>query len=394
MNPTQSAFRAAVAGALTLAILALIIRLCIGLFTLEFEDSRTVTLRADRAGLLLETNAAVKYHGIDVGRVSRITLRPGGADVALAMKPDQLRKIPANVAASIVPTTLLGSKFVELRDTEPRAQARLAPRSVIAPIHNTAELNVTFDHLADVLSALKPAEVSNVLHGLNAALDGNGDEVEAILDDLETIVPAVNRQAGQIEEVLQSAPAVADGYANLTDPLADTLTNAGELSELLDSRATEFSDLLESLTVAGLDIEQNLRLVAPGLTAAVATLLPTLQLLDRFRDLVPCLLRGHEEFGERARAVFGGPNKGGTHRNGHITLTMVRGQPPYEYPKNLPKVAAKGEPNCHGLPLPASAQPFVSYDVGANPYPNVTDETELSLGILLFGDQLTILDGP
>lgn len=391
MTPTRPSSRDTLVGIASIAVMILIVRLCIGMFTQEFETAASIDVRSDRAGLLLETNAAVTYRGVSVGRVSRIVVRHDGADVTLALNPNELRSIPENVTAAIVPTTLLGSKFIELRDPREPATARLSAGTVISTVHTTAELNQTFDSLVHLLTALKPAAVSDVLHSLSAALDGNGQSVRAVLDDLGTVLPAVNARGNQINTVLEEAAPVLRGYTDLTNPLVNTMVNAGELSTFLESRSTEFAQLLVSLTAAGYDVGAALATLEPGLGVTARTLRPTLELLARYSDEIPCLLQGEVEFGKRARAVFGGPANGGTHRNGHVTLSLERSQPAYEFPKNLPKVGAKGGPNCHGLPLPGGIPPFTAYDVGANPYPQVSDQSSLPdkpLGLWLFGSQL------
>ncbi|HEY9311332.1 MAG TPA: MCE-family protein, partial [Williamsia sp.] len=54
---------------------------------------------------------------------------------------------------------------------------------------------------------------------------------------------------------------------------------------------------------------------------------------------------------------------------GLLLQTVVLGQERYRYPQNLPKVAAKGGPQCTDLPkVPFEKHPpFVITDVNANP---------------------------
>lgn len=391
MNTPRFGFRDLGSGVAFIVAIGLIVRVCLGLFTQEFEDAAVVTLKADRAGLLLERNAAVTYRGISVGRVKAIENRDGGAELTLALDPEGLRSVPGDVSAAIVPTTLLGSKFVELRPGGTARTARLEPGAVISTIHNTAELNHTFDHLMRVLAALKPAEVSNVVYSVSSALEGNGSQVNAILSDLETVLPELNDHSREFESTLRSTPPVLRGYSDLADPLVNTMANTASIAALVDAHRADFAALLTSLIAAGFDVAALLSHLEPVLAGALTNLGPVLELLARYSAEIPCLIRGHVKFGERARAVFGG--EGGTHRATHVTLSMEGPQPPYVYPKNLPRVGAKDGPNCQGLPNVTAKRPYVPFDVGANPYPNGSPSApglELPLvGEWLFGTQLS-----
>ena len=69
-------------------------------FKRDLTDYANVTLVSDRAGLVMDVNAVVKYRGVEVGRVSSIDAK-NGATLGLELNPSQLRYIPANVEAQI-----------------------------------------------------------------------------------------------------------------------------------------------------------------------------------------------------------------------------------------------------------------------------------------------------
>ena len=74
-----------------------------------------VTVVSDRAGLVMNPEAKVKMRGVQVGQVESIETRPDGKAVLhLAMDPEQLQDIPANVLVDITSSTVFGAKFVEL----------------------------------------------------------------------------------------------------------------------------------------------------------------------------------------------------------------------------------------------------------------------------------------
>ena len=95
--------------------LLVILAVSIGLFAGKFTETVPVTVISDRAGLVMYPNAKVKMNGAPVGKVASIDHLPGGgAALNLAIDPDAVSAIPANVGAEITSSTVFGSKFVEL----------------------------------------------------------------------------------------------------------------------------------------------------------------------------------------------------------------------------------------------------------------------------------------
>src|SRR3954451_7303315 len=80
----------------------------------SFIPTIPVSLRTDRIGNQLSLHADVKFRGVNVGDVRELTTNGEVATLKLAMKPNQIKLIPGNVQARILPKTLFGQKYVEL----------------------------------------------------------------------------------------------------------------------------------------------------------------------------------------------------------------------------------------------------------------------------------------
>src|SRR6267154_926658 len=87
----------AAAAALVLASLAL--------FLGTFRTYVPITLESDRAGLVMESGAKIKLHGVEVGQVADIRSANGSARLRLDIYPSQVEYIPENVGAQIRATT-------------------------------------------------------------------------------------------------------------------------------------------------------------------------------------------------------------------------------------------------------------------------------------------------
>jgi phospholipid/cholesterol/gamma-HCH transport system substrate-binding protein len=101
----------ALVGLATVAVIAGIVAVAVGLFRGSFTEAVPVTVVSRRAGLVMNPDAKVKMRGVQVGKVASIESRPNGqAALHLAMDPSQLGLIPANVLVDITSTTVFGAK--------------------------------------------------------------------------------------------------------------------------------------------------------------------------------------------------------------------------------------------------------------------------------------------
>src|ERR1041384_8845251 len=97
-------------GLIFLVIAAMFVVLSVAFYRKTFTPIVPVTLETDHVGNQLRTGADVKLRGLIVGEVRAI--RPNGdhAILDLALDPDQIGKIPANVTARLLPKTLFGER--------------------------------------------------------------------------------------------------------------------------------------------------------------------------------------------------------------------------------------------------------------------------------------------
>src|SRR6478735_3049812 len=81
-------------------------------YTAAFTSTDTVTVTSERAGLVMERDAKVKYRGIQIGKVSEIAYAGDQAKLTLSIDRSQMRFIPSNAVVKIAGTTVFGAKSV------------------------------------------------------------------------------------------------------------------------------------------------------------------------------------------------------------------------------------------------------------------------------------------
>lgn len=370
-------------GAATVVCIAAVVALAVGLFRGSFTDSIGVTVISERVGLVMNPDARVKLHGAQVGTVESIEALPDGrAALHLAMDPAQLELIPSNVLVDIGSTTVFGAKAVELVPPPDPSPQPLRAGQVLDVGHVTVEVNTVFEQLVSVLSKIEPAKLNETLGALAKGFDGRGGQFGQTMSDLEALLAKLDPSLDSLSQDLAVAPSVLDAYADAAPDLLTTVDNTSRISDTLVERQNDLDTLLLS-TIGFAEIGNDvIGTNRQPITDLMRVLIPTTDLTSRYREALNCGLAG------MAPLAKGPPPP----VPGVLLLdSFLLGTERYRYPSNLPKVAARGGPQCAGLPDVGyeNRAPFVVSDIDANPaqYGNQ--------GILLNSDGLKqMLFGP
>lgn len=349
------------AGILTVLALLVIVALTLGLFVDAFSRGVPVTVVADRAGLVMYPNAKVKLHGAPVGKVASIDARPDGrAALHLAIDPDAARIIPANVDALITSSTVFGAKYVELvPPSDPSPEELRAGTEIQGGERVTVELNTVFQKLVAVLGEVDPAKLNQTLGAISTSLKGRGDKFGQTLVDLDSALTKINPALDNLNRVFDVAPLVFDPLAEASPDLMETLANTTRISDtVVEERDSLNTLLLSAIGVADIGTEvlgENRQPIAD----VMRLLVPTTDLTNEYNRALYCGLG----------AMLPLANGPGLPLPGAMLLQgFFLGRERYRYPSNLPKVAAKGGPQCTDLPNVGYEQrpPYVVTDIGAN----------------------------
>src|SRR5262249_50032049 len=107
-SPERVKLRRRLVGVVFLLGFALLIWLSLPLYHKQFTPVSTVPLYTDSVGNEMPTGAEVMVRGVQVGEVQSITADGTRARLQLAIQPGMTPRLPANVTALMVPTTLFG----------------------------------------------------------------------------------------------------------------------------------------------------------------------------------------------------------------------------------------------------------------------------------------------
>jgi phospholipid/cholesterol/gamma-HCH transport system substrate-binding protein len=379
--------KSALAGLVTVVVIVLIIGLSVTLFRGDFTKSETVTLISDRAGLVMNPDAKVKMRGVEVGKVAAIDALPDGrAQLKLAMNPAQLRLIPSNVTADIASSTVFGAKYVELLPPENPSAARMYAGQVLTGQRVTVEINTVFQQLTRVLDKIDPAKLNETLGAMSAAFGGRGEKMGQTLSDFEALLEKLEPSLPNMARDIENTAVVAGGYADAAPDLLRTLDNTTQISQSIIDEEQNLDAFLVSMIGLADTGNEVIGGNQPALSEVLRLLAPTTDLLNEYAPGLNCALEGM--LFVKNQPPLPDP---GVLVNVAFTLGIER----YRYPQNLPKVAAKGGPNCMGLPYIGfgNRAKYLVTDTNANPWQYGNQGILLNsdgLKQMLFGP----LDGP
>ncbi|WP_066899698.1 MCE family protein [Mycolicibacterium houstonense] len=333
------------AGAVFLAILALVFGLIVAQFRGAFEPKAPLTLLAARAGLVLDPGSKVTYNGVPIGRVAAMTTDHGDpvrALVRLNIDPKYLDLLPANVSATIQATTVFGNKYVAFTSPEHPSAERVSSSAPIDVTAVTTEFNSLFETITAITEQIDPIKLNQTLEATAQALTGLGNAFGQSLTDGNTILADLNGRMPALRHDIAGLADLGDRYAAAGPDLFDGLGHAARSAATFNSRRGDLNAaLIAAIGFAGTSSD-ILERGGPYLERGAQDLIPTSKLFDEYQGQLFCTIRNYHDVAPAFYATFGGDNGYSFESTG--TLSSIGVGNTYVYPDNLPRVNAKGGP--------------------------------------------------
>jgi virulence factor Mce-like protein len=336
-----------VAGVVFLLVLAMLVQLTVLFYNKAFTKVVHVTLQADRAGNQLSAPADVKLRGLLVGEVRKVESTGRGARIELALQPDKIDRIPANVEAQLLPKTLFGEKYVLLVDPA-KPDGRIAEGDVISQDRSTTALETerVLDDLLPLLKSLKPQALSVTLNALSEALRDRGDKLGHNLATAGAYFRRFNPALPTLAEDMQGLADFANNTADATPALLQVLDNFSATSRSLVEQKTALDTFLRQTTTFATSAQSIVAQNEKSLIALARDSVAPLNLYARYSPEYQCLLKGLAIYEPIVERTFGGLQPGL-----HITVELIQDQGAYK-PGQEPKYRDTRGPDCEGLPKP------------------------------------------
>ena len=383
---TSIGLRHRVIGLVAVGVMAVGAVAGVGYYTGAFSGRVEVTVLADRSGLLLEEGSDVAMRRVDIGTV--LGVAPAGQDevrIRVGLDREHVDKVPSDVTARVVSSTLLAPKYVDLDVPQGTSAAPIEAGALIIPTTVQTEVNVAFENLMAVLDHVDPAKLNSALGALSTTLQSRGaplgdylQEANRYFEQLDPSLPALQRD-------ISAAADVSGTYADVAPELLRTLDNVRATGNTVVDKQAALDTFFASLTRFADDSRGVLERNEQPLVQALDVLRPTTALAERYSPIFPCLFATVNQY---RRSVE--PASGGTYPGLYTSTTPLPGQQGYAAPHELPKVAAD-DPTCSGGPISPSdgLYPRVAFDDGSPALDTRSAPVEPGsrpLAVMLFGE--------
>lgn len=329
-----------------LLVMAAFVVFTVQVYDKRFEQVVTVTLQADRAGNQLRANSEVKARGVAVGTVRLVRSSGSGAEIELALDPEQADLLPRDVSALLIPKTLFGERYVQLSIPESSTAQPLTTGDVISQDRsaNAVELERVFDDLLPTLQAVQPHKLATTLSAVATALRGRGDQLGDTVAGAADYLEAFNPNLPRLDEDLRDLAAVAQLYGDIAPDLLDALTSATTTLSTVSEQRAELGTLYRQVTASSRDITSFLRRNSSNLIRLSAASRGPLEVAARYSPSFPCTLQAMADLKPAMDQVLGA----GTDQPGlHIDVMVSQSRGAYRPGVDRPAYNASGGPRCY-----------------------------------------------
>ncbi|MFD5826032.1 MCE family protein [Lentzea sp. NPDC060358] len=325
----------------------------------------------------LVPQAGVKVNDVPVGRVEQIDLGSDGWTAEVTMLVNGDVQLPANAFAKLRQSALLGEKFVELGKPAD-ATGKLADNAVI-PLSKTnrnPEVEEVFGALSMLLNGGGVAQLQNITKELNAAMEGNEQEIRSLLGNLDTFVGELDKHKAEIVRALDLINRLGGTLAQQREKIAVALTDLEPGLRVLAEQRTQLVTLLKSLNTLSDVATDTVNRSRDDIVADLKALQPTLTKLVESGQNLPKSLELLLTYPFPDEALDGIK---GDYTNAFIDLDLNLGT----VLDNLGR--SRQSPVDSLLPTPGTPLPLPNIPLPNIPLPNLGQPNGSGLGDLLGG---------
>jgi virulence factor Mce-like protein len=200
----------------------------------DFAGDYTLSGTFPSAGEGLHPGSAVVFRGVQVGRVSTITLSENLAKVTVLMEPSF--KVPVGSTATIQPVNLFGAEQVAISSPDHNSEAGpyLAAGASFANAQSSDELGDLFAAATPLLTTINTNQLSTVLTELAQASQGEGPKIAAGIE-------SGTQLAGELDRTLNAQIIALDSFAKFANALAPAAADLNNLNAQINAGLPGFN---------------------------------------------------------------------------------------------------------------------------------------------------------
>ena len=230
----------------------------------------TVTLELPATGGLYRFSN-VTYRGVQVGKVTAVSLTANGAKATLSLGTSP--KIPANLQADVLSVSAVGEQYVDLR---PRTDSApyLHNGSVIA-MHDTTipqAVGPMLDQVNALVKSLPKNKIGQLLDESFQAFNGAGYDLGSLSDSASRISADSNSIVDRTRALTEDSQPLLDAQAQTTDSIRQWAHSLAGISDVLANDDSRVRTVLENGPGALDEASRLFQQIKPTLPVLLANL--------------------------------------------------------------------------------------------------------------------------
>ncbi len=250
----------------------------------------------------------VRASGVEVGKVSNITLLDGGQRARVDFAVDQSLPLYEGTTASIRYLNLIGDRYLELKKGD---SDQKMPAGGTIPLERTQpalDLDALVGSFRPLFRALDPQKVNTIAQSIITIFQGEGGTINDILDQTASLTSAIGDRDQAIGEVIKNLNIVLDTTVKHQNDFDQTIKNFEVLITGLKNRADPIANATAEIsnaagTIADL-LADNRPLLHSTLDQLETIQQPLIDQKDQLNDILIKLPTSLKIIG-RAGGVYG-----------------------------------------------------------------------------------------
>lgn len=264
------------ATAVKLGIVSLVLLLCTALLIvifgqLRFERNNTYTAEFSN-GSGLRSGQFVRAGGVEVGKVSGISLTDNGQRALVTFKVDKSLPLYQSTTAQLRYANLIGDRYLNLERGTGEGADRVLPPGGFIPVARTQpalDLDALIGGFKPLFKSLDPEKVNNIATSLVTVFQGQGGTIKDILSqtaqltstiadrdqaigevitNLNTVLGTVVKHQKEFDSTVVNFETLITGLKNRADPLAGAIADISDASGTLAGLLRDDRPLLQQTT--------------------------------------------------------------------------------------------------------------------------------------------------
>ena len=245
----------------------------------------------------------VTYRGVQMGKVTAVTLTENGAEATLSL--DKSPKIPADLQAQVRSVSAVGEQYVDLlprTDSGPYltngARIPMADTSIPQPV------GPMLDQLNALVESLPKDRIPDLLDETFLAFDGAGPDFGSLLDSAATVSRDASGVSDQMRTLVDDSVPLLESQAETTESIRTWARSLSGITAQVVQNDPQVRAILQNGPGFADEVGALLNQVKPTLPILLANLTTVSQLLVTYNPsieqllvLFPAVIASQQSFG-------------------------------------------------------------------------------------------------